>query len=608
MCGIVGYHGHRSTKDVLIQGLKSLEYRGYDSAGVAIMNNGQFERVRAEGKLKNLEQKLSSQDFNGHIGIGHTRWATHGEPTERNAHPHKVSGVTVVHNGMIENYQEIREELLSKNTKIDSDTDTELVAHLIADSLSQTKDLYLAVSAVLPRLRGAFAVVCVWEEQPETLVAFRNGPPLIVGQGEKETIIASDLQAIVPITKKVFFLEDMEIVKIHDNTVQFFSLQGLSIEKEPTELDWNYEIADKQGYAHYMLKEIHEQPRAVASALRPHINVSDHSVSITGMGLEQELKDIERVFIVACGTSYYAGLVGEYLIEQFSSIPVEVDIASEFRYRKPVLPKNSLLILISQSGETADTLAAMQIAKEHGTKTLSICNVKNSTLDREADGRLYMNAGVEIGVASTKAFTATITLFNVLALHLGIVKGKVNKELEQEVVQGLQAAPGQLEKVLAYDPFFAHAAETIMLFRGFLYIGRGVNYPIALEGALKLKELAYLHAEGYAAGEMKHGPIALIDNRMAVIVIAPEDELQEKTISNLEQLRARGGQVICISTEENDKLNKLSKHYLAIPKAQWYVNPLLATIPLQLMAYHVSCAMGLDVDQPRNLAKSVTVE
>lgn len=628
MCGIVGYLGPQSPKDIIVSGLKKLEYRGYDSAGVAILDKGKAKRVRAQGKLVALEEKLKTENFDGHVGIGHTRWATHGKPSERNAHPHQVDGISLVHNGIIENYLEIREDLIKSGATITSDTDSELVAHLIAKEIKVTKDLFLAVQNVLDQIRGAFSILAMWEEEPDRLIAFKDGPPLVVGLGKDEVFVASDVQALIQYTNQFVYLEDREVASIKGAQVKFFSANGFPIEKKVVELNWNPEMVEKQGYAHYMLKEIYEQPRAVAQALEPHIDQEKFSVSLRNVGFggqpvqkleeldsaadwkvtQETFKNIERVFIIACGTSYYAGMTGKYMIEQMAKVPVEVDIASEFRYREPVVPAKSLVITISQSGETADTLAAIRMAKEMGAKTLSICNVKSSTIDREAHGHLYMNSGPEIGVASTKAFTSTLAVLNTLAIAIGRSRGVMTVEQEQELVKALLAAPSQMESVLAFDKYFDEAASKLKQFRGFLYMGRGVSYPIAMEGALKLKELAYMHAEGYAAGEMKHGPLALIDERMAIVMVAPSDHLYEKTISNLEEARARGGQVIAIGTGENDKLRGVSEYYLAIPKAHWSVNPLLTVIPLQLMSYHLASNLGYDVDQPRNLAKSVTVE
>ncbi len=628
MCGIVGYLGPKDPKQIIVSGLKALEYRGYDSAGVAILHHGKFKRVRAEGKLLNLESRLLNEEFDGHLGIGHTRWATHGPPSERNAHPHCVGGVSIVHNGIIENYSELREDLIDNGSILESDTDSELVAHLIHREVSAGKDLLSSVFAVLPKLRGAFSILAVSEDQPDEMVAFKNGPPLIVGVGATETLVASDIQAIMPYTQNVIFLEDDQIVHARGIQLQMYSPDGKKLTVKPRMMEWSPELVEKKGYPHFMLKEIFEQPRAVASAITPHIDLEKHELSLNKIGfsanhiseLDQldEMKDriftnqvfagIERIFIVACGTSFYAGMVGEYLIERLCGVPVEVDIASEFRYRHPVIPSNSMVIVISQSGETADTLAALRLAKEVGAKVLSICNVKNSSIDRESDGHIYMKAGVEIGVASTKALTATLALLNVLALAIAKARGRLSHAEEKEAVQELLATPSQMEKVLAYDKFFSEAASSLQDFRGFLYMGRGASYAMALEGALKLKELAYLHAEGYAAGEMKHGPLALIDEKMAIVMLAPKDELYEKTVSNLEEARARAGKIICIGTGEDERLKKVSLHYLALPEVSWNLNPLLQVIPLQLLAYHIASSLGLDVDQPRNLAKSVTVE
>ncbi len=613
MCGIVGYYGPKDPKDVIVGGLKRLEYRGYDSAGVAILdgpkNDQHFKVVRAEGKLGELAKKLETVSFTGHLGIGHTRWATHGVPSERNAHPHTVDGVSLVHNGIIENYQDIKADLAREGAVFSSDTDSELVAHLLARKVKETGDLFKAVELVLPMLTGAYSILAVWEKQPEVMVAFKNGPPLIVGVGEKEMVIASDVQAIISHTNKVVYLEDFEIVFVKGNDVKFFSAAGAPIKKEVVTITWTADQVEKAGYKHFMLKEIHEQPRAVAAACAPHVDLEAKRVKLSDVGLsDEQLRGIERVFIIACGTSYYAGLAGKYLIEQLAKIPVECDIASEFRYRDPVIPPRSLILTISQSGETADTLAALRLAKQAGALTLSICNVRASSIDREAHGHLYMNSGPEIGVASTKAFVSTLALLNLLSLYLGQVRGALSVKDEQHALEQLLAAPSQMEAVLAYDKFFAEAAQKLKAYKGILFMGRGINYPIALEGALKLKELAYMHAEGYAAGEMKHGPLALIDERMLIVMVCPSDRNYEKTLSNLEEARARGGRIISIGTGDNHALKAVSDHYLSLPKAEWNVNPILESIPVQLLAYHVANAMGHDVDQPRNLAKSVTVE
>jgi len=628
MCGIVGYFGPQSPKDVIVDGLKRLEYRGYDSAGVAIFDKDHFKLVRASGKLSELQKKLETESFSGRLGIGHTRWATHGVPSERNAHPHAVDGVTLVHNGIIENYQQIRQRLAEVGAKFNSDTDSELVAHLIARKVKETGDLFQAVRLVLPELTGAYSIVAVWEKQPDVMVAFKNGPPLIVGVGENEMIVASDVQAIIRYTPRVIYLDDFEIVKIQGPKFQIYSAAGLPIQKEIHTINWSSEQVEKAGFKHFMLKEIHEQPRAVANAIAPHVSLETQQARLMGVGFtaqsfdelatmdlvsdEREtakrLAEIERVFIIACGTSSYAGQMGKYLIESIAKVPVECDIASEFRYRSPVIPPKSLVLVISQSGETADTLAALRLAKQLGALTLSICNVKRSTIDREAHGHLYMNSGIEVGVASTKAFTSSMALLNVLATYMGKVRNQIGLAEEKKLMEALLGVPSQMEAVLSYDKFFDEVSEKLKSYRGILYMARGINFPIALEGALKLKELAYMHAEGYAAGEMKHGPLALIDERMLIVMIAPKDQHYEKTVSNLEEARARGGQIISVGTGDDSVLKSVSQYYLSLPVAAWNVNPLLAVVPLQLLAYHVADAMGHDVDQPRNLAKSVTVE
>lgn len=615
MCGIVGYLGDRDPKEIIVEGLKKLEYRGYDSAGIAIIHDGKTKRVRAQGKLKALEDKIAHENFNGHIGIGHTRWATHGAPTERNAHPHQVGEISLVHNGIIENYLEIKEELMAQGAVITSDTDSELVAHLIWKEIQKNQNLLESVKIVLQKIIGAFSIVVMWEKLPDELVAFKDGPPLIVGLSKdessaKEFYIVSDVQAALAYTNRFVYLNDREIVHVHRGEVKFFSAEGKPLKKDISVLNWSAELAEKQGFAHFMLKELYEQPRSVAAAMAPYIDTELHAIKLEQdfFLAESLLKNIDRVMFVACGTSYYAASIGKYLIEQLCRIPAETDVASEFRYRRPVIPKNTLLISISQSGETADTLAAVRLAKEQGVKVLSITNVAHSSIDREAHAHMYMNSGIEIGVASTKAFTSTLALLNILALQLSKVKGTLSVASERQAVQNLLAIPSQIEVVLAYDKYFSEAAEKLKKYKGFLYLGRGVSFPIALEGALKLKELAYMHAEGYAAGEMKHGPLALIDENMAIVVVAPSDELLDKTISNLQEAKARGGNIISIGTGENKSLKAMSEYYLSIPQTMWTTSPLLSVVPLQLMAYHLAHSLGHDVDQPRNLAKSVTVE
>ncbi|MBC7753443.1 MAG: glutamine--fructose-6-phosphate transaminase (isomerizing) [Moraxellaceae bacterium] len=614
MCGIVGYLGIQNPKTIIIDGLKKLEYRGYDSAGVAIIHDGKTKRIRAQGKLKALEDKVQNEEFNGHVGIGHTRWATHGAPNERNAHPHQVGEISLVHNGIIENYLEIKEELLAQGAIITSDTDSELVAHLIWNEIQKNQNLLQSVQNILKRIVGAFSIVVLWEKSPNELVAFKDGPPLIVGlskdKSNDEFFIVSDVQAALVHTNRFVYLNDREVVHIKDHSISYYNADGEKLNKPESILDWSTDMVEKMGFEHYMLKELYEQPRSVANAMAPYIDTDTHTVKLTDIGFDAEtvFKKIDRVIFVACGTSFYAAMIGKYLIEQICRVPVDTDVASEFRYRRPVIPKNSLVISISQSGETADTLAAVRLAKEHGAELLSITNVAHSSIDREAAGHMYMNSGVEIGVASTKAFTSTLAILNILALQISKARGALAPVSEKQYVQNLLAVPGQIEVVLAYDKYFSEAAEQLKKYKGFLYLGRGVSYPIALEGALKLKELAYMHAEGYAAGEMKHGPLALIDDNMAIVVVAPTDELLDKTISNLQEAKARGGKIISIGTGENKSLKSMSEYYLSLPHSLWTTNPIISVVPLQLMAYHLAHSLGYDVDQPRNLAKSVTVE
>ena len=611
MCGIVGYLGPQDPKNVIIHGLKKLEYRGYDSAGVAILHQGKMKRVRAQGKLKNLEEKLAQEIFEGHLGIGHTRWATHGAPIEKNAHPHQAGTISLVHNGIIENYMEIREELRARGVQLQSDTDSELVAHLLSFEVDH-KGLGLeqAVFKILPQLRGAFSILVISEREPDVMICFKDGPPLVLGRGEEQNFVASDVQALLEYTQRFIILDDRQVAVVKTKNIELYDAHGRSLPLKETHYEWNAESADKLLYPHYMLKEIYEQPRAFSQALESFLSPARDALQLP----QSVLEDVElvcssrKLFIVACGTSYYAGMLGKYFFEQLAHLSVEVDVASEFRYRQPVIQKGDLLLTISQSGETADTLAALRLAKEKGARILSLCNVKNSSIDREAEGHLYMNAGPEIGVASTKAFTSSLAVLAAVALRWGQLRGVLNSDEMKKHLAALIAVPSQMEVVLAYDKYFDEASEKLKEYRGFLYMGRGVNYPIALEGALKLKELAYFHAEGYAAGEMKHGPLALIDKNMAIVMIAPSDSLYEKTLSNLEEAKARGGQILALGTADNQRLRSLSEYYLSIPQGSWITNPILAVIPLQLMSYHLACHLGFDVDQPRNLAKSVTVE
>ncbi len=617
MCGIIGYFGEKSPKIIIINGLKKLEYRGYDSAGVAILDKNRFSVHRASGKLSRLEEKIKGIHFDGSIGIGHTRWATHGLPTEPNAHPHKVRGVSLVQNGIIENYSELKKDLLKSKARFSSETDTEVITHLIARQTEQGQDLVTSVRAVIPKIHGAYSILVVSESEPDSMVAVKAGPPLILGLGEKELFLASDIQAFVEHTNQVVYLNDFEIVKVKGNRFGIFNIHGEKVSWKKEKVNVSAFNSDKKGFSHYMLKEIFEQPRAVASALKPYIDRKTKTVDHSRLGVDfsetpqsvlKELKTLTRLYIVACGTSYYAGLYGKYIIESMTGIPVEVDIASEFRYRNPILDPKAMILFISQSGETADTLAALKLAKEKGLTVMSLCNTRHSSIDRQSDVHLYMNSGVEVGVASTKAFLSSLTVLNSLAINLARNKNKMSLQEENQAVEALLSIPSLMEGVLSYDSFFNQVSETLKDYKGFLYLGRGHSYPIAMEGALKLKELAYLHAEGYPAGEMKHGPLALIDNRMIIVAICPEDHHYPKMISNLEEAKARGGVIISISTGHNEHLESISKHHLSIPHSPWMLSGLLSVIPLQLMAYHLADTLGYNVDRPRNLAKSVTVE
>jgi len=609
VCGIVGYWGPHKPKEIIFDGLRRLEYRGYDSTGVAIFDHGSLKLMRSSGKLSALEEKIKNFDFTGPTGIGHTRWATHGEPNETNAHPHKAGSIAIVHNGIIENYQSIKKRLLDQHTKLNSETDSELIAHLLNFELANAGNILDATLKVIPQLKGAYSILVVNEKEPETLLAFKNGPPMLVGIGSEEVIIASDIQAIIQRTNRVVYLDDGEIVTSIKGKVSFHNADGKQINKEIHETKWDKAMAEKAGFDHFMQKEIFEQPRSLIQTMEPHIEHNPVRVVIKNSGFTDEfLKSVQRIQLIACGTSWHAALVARYCFEKLAKIPTDVEIASEFRYREPIVSKDTLVITVSQSGETADTLASLRQSKKLGLKVLSICNVPHSSIDREADGRVYTNAGSEIGVCSTKAFTAQIVALELLACHMARLRASVRDEELKIYIEGLLALPSQVETCLNHDRWFKEAAHMLSKYSGFLYIGRGINYPVALEGALKLKEITYLHAEGYPSGELKHGPIALVDQNMAIVAMAPDDDLYEKNVSNIEEVRARGGRIIAIGTGENEHLRKLSTHYLSLPKAVWTTNPVLAAIPVQLLSYHLAVELKRDVDQPRNLAKSVTVE
>jgi glucosamine--fructose-6-phosphate aminotransferase (isomerizing) len=609
MCGIVGYIGHREAAPLILQSLRKLEYRGYDSAGIAVLNDGQVAIRRAEGKLNNLETMIQRQPLAGVIGIGHTRWATHGRPSETNAHPHRAGDVVVVHNGIIENYLELKEQLSKRGTHFSSETDSEIVAHLVAEKVERGVDFLDAVRRTLRELHGSYALLFLNRRDPKRLIVAKNSTPIVIGWGEGETFIASDIPALLDHTRKVTFLEDGEIGEVTVSSYRLFNGKGHTIRRPVKEITWDAVAAQKGGYPHFMLKEIHDQPRALADTFRGRIDLKDGQVSLEDIKLKaSEVKQIERIHLVACGTAWHACLVGKFLLEEIAGIPAEVDYGSEFRYRSPLMDPKSILLMVSQSGETADTLAAIDIALAKKAKILSICNVIDSSIPRKSHGVLYTHAGPEISVASTKAFTTQLTALYLLAVALGRLNGKLKAGEARKLLRDLMHLPSWIEKALEIESQVKELARELMHSRDFLYLGRGINYPIALEGALKLKEISYIHAEGYPAGEMKHGPIALIDETMPVVVLAPRDRYFQKTVSNLKEVDARGGKVIAL-TDDAKAASELNAHrVLTLPKASHYLTPIVMTIPLQLLAYYIAVHRGTDVDQPRNLAKSVTVE
>ena len=607
MCGIIGIVGKEPVADRLVDGLRRMEYRGYDSAGVCTLDDGALIRRRAEGKLNNLVAELVQQPAPGEIGIAHTRWATHGAPTAQNAHPHATEQVALVHNGIIENYKELRAELRDAGRTLESDTDSEVVAHLVSRLVEEGSTPQDAVASVLPRLRGAFALAIAFRDHPDLLIGARRGSPLVVGFADGETYIGSDALALAPLTQQISYLEEGDWVVVTRDGATIFDAENTQVEREVTTSGASAAAVEKGNYRHFMQKEIFEQPTVVAQTLGSYLRQSDNSVALPQFDFD--LSQIRRVTIVACGTSFYAGMVAKYWFEQFARVPVDIDVASEFRYRDPVLEEGGLALFISQSGETADTLAALRHCKENGQTIGVIVNVPTSSMAREADLLLPTHAGPEIGVASTKAFACQLAVLAALAAHMAVKKGLMSRDEEQEVVRHLLEAPACLNAALDHDDDIASMAHLIAPARDVLYLGRGPDYPMALEGALKLKEISYIHAEGYASGEMKHGPIALIDDKVPVIVLAPSGPLFEKTVSNMEEVRARGGQVVLIS--DADGLEQAGEGCLAtieMPKVHPLIAPLVYAVPVQLLAYHVACVKGTDVDQPRNLAKSVTVE
>jgi glucosamine--fructose-6-phosphate aminotransferase (isomerizing) len=607
MCGIVGILGSEPVAEEMVEALKRLEYRGYDSAGVATLEGGHLTRRRAEGKLKNLEKRLMSEPLGGHAGIGHTRWATHGRPNEVNAHPHATDKVAVVHNGIIENFRELREELQKKGHKFSTETDTEVVAHLVTDEMNNGRSPEAAVAAALPRLRGAFALAFLFEGEDDLLVGARKGSPLAVGYGKGEMYLGSDAIALAPFTDTISYLEEGDWAIVRRKGVEVRDAAGNKVKRLVQKSNASAFLVDKGNHRHFMAKEIHEQPEVVGHTLAHYLDMSDERVCTPKLPFD--FADINRITISACGTAYYAGLVAKYWFERFARLPVEIDVASEFRYREAPFSDGGLAVFVSQSGETADTLATLRYAKEQKQHVLSIVNVQTSTIARESDVIMPTLAGPEIGVASTKAFTCQLSALACLAVAAGRARGVLSEDDERKLVRALIEVPRHMAEALALEPQIEQLARDLAKSRDVLYLGRGTSYPIALEGALKLKEISYIHAEGYAAGELKHGPIALIDETMPVIVIAPYDRVFEKTVSNMQEVAARGGKIILVTDPKGAA--EASVETLAtiiLPEMPSTVTPLVYAVPVQLLAYHTAVQMGTDVDQPRNLAKSVTVE
>jgi len=606
MCGIVGYIGDRQATPILLNGLRRLEYRGYDSAGVAVWNNGESRVVRCRGKLKGLEDLLKKEPAAGCLGIGHTRWATHGRPSDENAHPHKAGGISVVHNGIIENHLALRDQLIEAGAVFTSETDTEIFAHLIRSELTSAANLTEAVRRALAKVVGAYAIVVMNDAEPSALVAAKNSSPLVIGLGAGESYIASDITAILDETREMIIVDEGEIVTVTRKGAVFIDFDGKPLDRKPKTVQWSSVQAQKAGFKHFMLKEIVEQPRSIADTMAGRLELERDNVTLDGIALD--VAALRRVLFVACGTSYHASLVGKFLIEGLARIPTEVDLASEFRYRDPLVGPGDLVVAISQSGETADTMGAVREARQKGATVLAVSNVLDSSIPRLAHHAFYTHAGPEIGVASTKAFTTQLLSLVMLAIHLGRQNGKLSPERARHLLAELVALPGKMTDVVDHGAQLQVIARRYGNSRGFLFLGRGNQYPIALEGALKLKEISYIHAEGYAAGEMKHGPIALIDSELPVVVLAPRGPTYEKVISNLAEVRAREGKVIAIATRGDREIGHQADEVVLLPDTAPELQPILTCVPLQLLAYYVADHKGTDIDQPRNLAKSVTVE
>jgi glucosamine--fructose-6-phosphate aminotransferase (isomerizing) len=610
MCGIVGYVGNKNCVPILLQGLKRLEYRGYDSAGIGIIQKHKSVVIKSKGKVSLLEEKVNELSLSSNIGIGHTRWATHGIPNEQNAHPHTNTAKTlfIIHNGIIENFQVLKNGLMALGYKFDSDTDSEVFAHLIDSFLAKGYNLSKSVQMALNEVDGTYGLAVIYSKEPDKIIAARKGSPLVIGLGNGENFIASDVSPLLAYTKNVIYLDDGEFAEIYKDSYLVKTIADEQIEKEIHEIDMSLDEIDKSGYAHFMLKEIMEQPESVRNSMRGRLLVEEGSAKLGGLtDVLDRLVNSKRIVISACGTSWHAALVGEYMLEQYARIPVEVEYASEFRYRNPLLSGEDSILFISQSGETADTLAALREAKNKGALALGICNVVGSTIARESMGGVYIHAGPEIGVASTKAFTSQLVVLALITLLLSRRRGLKAAECKK-ITEALAEIPSKIEKILKLNEGIERLAEEFKDSRNFLYLGRGYNFPVALEGALKLKEISYIHAEGYPAAEMKHGPIALIDEDMPVVFIAPKDSTYEKILSNIQEVRARGGRIIAVADSEDQEIDELVDFTIKIPRTIEILTPILTSIPLQLLAYHIAVKKGLDVDQPRNLAKSVTVE
>ncbi len=608
MCGIIGYVGKQKAVPILLEGLKRLEYRGYDSAGIAVLENKGLIYEKCAGKINNLESLIKDREFESSVGIAHTRWATHGEPTNLNAHPHLdcEENIAVVHNGIIENYRSLKEFLIQKGHRFTSDTDTEILAHLIEEYYEG--NLLEAVRSALSQVEGTYGIAVLCKNNPHQIVAARHGSPLVIGSGKGENFVASDVAAILRHTNRVVYLEDKEVALVDADEFSISTVDRTEVTPHVQEISWTLDQIEKGGFPHFMLKEIFEQPTTLRNAIRGRLNYEEGAARLNGLNLQyEELHLIDRVIITACGTAWHAALVGEYMIEDAASIPVEVEYASEFRYRSPIVNEGTIVLVISQSGETTDTQAALREAKRKGATVLGICNVVGSTIARETDGGVYIHAGPEIGVASTKAFTSQMTVLASISLLLGRMR-TMSLERGRKIIDGLMKLPGQMEKILKNDSYVKDVAEQYYQKNNFLYLGRGLNFPIALEGALKLKEISYIHAEGYPAAEMKHGPIALIDENMPVVVIALKDKVHDKVLSNIAEIKARKGKVIAVATEGDDQIADRVDHVIYIPETLEMLTPILSTIPLQLLAYHMAVLRDCNVDQPRNLAKSVTVE